>query len=95
MDGRRIRPLFLPPYPRRNRYIPSSKETRSIPLLRFAKEPQKLHIRSSLFPLRTKARGLPFGKRREETRSSPLFLLLQQSVRRFAAKENGIQMITP
>ena len=24
MDGRRIRPLFLPPHPRRNRYTPAS-----------------------------------------------------------------------
>nr|DAR99094.1 MAG TPA: hypothetical protein [Caudoviricetes sp.] len=29
MDGRRIRPLFLPPHPRRNRYIPSSRQTNS------------------------------------------------------------------
>ena len=25
MDARRIRPLFLPPHPRRNRYIPICK----------------------------------------------------------------------
>ena len=35
MDGRRIRPLFLPPHPRRNQYTPSSEETRSIPLPSF------------------------------------------------------------
>ena len=36
MDARRIRPLFLPPHPRRNQYIPASEETRSIPFPRFA-----------------------------------------------------------
>ena len=35
-DGRRIRPLFLPPRPRRNQYTPiSSKEARCVPFPRF------------------------------------------------------------
>ena len=34
MDGRRIRPLFLPPHPRRNRYTPSSSLQTPYPALR-------------------------------------------------------------
>ena len=52
MDVRRIRPLFLPPHPRRNQYIPSSEETRSIPFSRLFRRPQKRHIRSFLLPLK-------------------------------------------
>ena len=59
MDARRIRPLFLPPHPRRNQYIPaSSEETRFISFPRFAKVPRKLHIRSFLLPLKIKGKPL-------------------------------------
>ena len=57
MDVRRIRPLILPPYPRRNRYIPvSSEQTALTPFLRKAIGfPRKLRIASLLllFPLET------------------------------------------
>ena len=60
MDVRRIRPLLLPPHPRRNQYIPSSEETRSIPFPRFSKKPRKLHIRSFLLPLQIEPASLGF-----------------------------------
>ena len=70
MDARRIRPLFLPPHPRRNQYIPSSEETRSIPFPRFAQAPRKLHIRSFLLPLKIKGQAFDFVKNNER-RNSP------------------------
>ena len=56
MDVRRIRPLFLPPRPRRNRYTPTtSEEGNSIPLPRFCisagKAPYPLP--PSSFPIRS------------------------------------------
>ena len=60
MDARRIRPLFLPPRPRRNRYTPSSDEACSVPLPGFAKVPRKLHIRSLRLPLELRPASLGF-----------------------------------
>ena len=61
MDAGRIRPLFLPPHPRRNRYTPaSSEEACSIPLPRFSKVPGKLHIRNLPLPLKIEPASLGF-----------------------------------
>ena len=56
MDVRRIRPLFLPPRPRRNRYTPTaSEEGNSIPLPRFCVSAGKAPyaLPPSSFPIRS------------------------------------------
>ena len=62
MAVRRRRPLFRPPRPRRNRYIPSSDRAHSTP------QPdsgyavvRRLRIRFPGLPLRNEAQGLRFG----------------------------------
>ena len=72
MDAGRIRPLFLPPHPRRNRYTPASDEADSIPLPRFPKEPRKLHIHRLRLPfqLRPASLGSELGNDRERVRRS-------------------------
>ena len=71
MDAGRIRPLFLPPHPRRNRYTPAaSDEADSISLPRFPKEPRKLHIHRLRLPFRSEAQG--FGSVENDSSWLPL-----------------------
>ena len=44
MDARRIRPLFLPPHPRRNQYIPSSNQIHEVQLSRKARQHEPMNL---------------------------------------------------
>ena len=59
MDGRRIRPLFRPPHPRRNRYIPSSSAEIHPLRFRLKLTPRpKTALCSFLLPLRIRPASL-------------------------------------
>ena len=88
MDARRIRPLFLPPRPRRNRYTPTvSEEGNSIPLPWFCvsvgKAPYPLP--PSSFPIRS----LRASDRVENENDIRLSLQLEPTALGFKLVKNG------